>query len=532
METNCTYTSYEQTGFFSRIVTDYLAGHQQLKPFYQYTPDIDGIKAALADRQHVNYNRPALVNALRTQYEHLTHHHKVAANLDLLLQPHTFVITTAHQPNIFTGPLYFIYKILHAIQLADKLSQQLPDYNFVPVYYMGSEDADLDELGQTYINDKPYVWQTKQTGAVGRMKVDKAFLSLIDGIESQIAVLPYGKELTEIFRQAYKQGSTIQEATLAVTNALFGKYGLIVVIPDNPALKALYKPVIQKELQEQFSYKIVSDTAEQLDQHYKVQAGGRELNLFYLIDDKRERIEKINDTYVVNNLGLHFTAETILKELDEHPERFSPNVILRGALQETILPGVAFIGGGGELAYWLELKNVFAAVNVPYPVLVLRNSFLVVEEEWAEKTKQLQLKLDDLFKPEHDLMNMVVALHSANTVRLNGELDKIDELYKTITERAALVDSTLHDHVMALKTRALQRLEELEKKMIRAEKRKFSMELERIRKIKAVLFPSDSLQERRENIAGLYGLYGAELLDVLLQNSLTLEQQFGILEIK
>ncbi len=532
METNCTYTSYEQTGFFSTIVTDYLAQHEQLKPFYKYTPDIDGIKAALDDRKDINYNRTELVNALREQYEDLATHQKVASNITSLQQPNTFVITTAHQPNIFTGPLYFIYKILHAIQLAEKLSQQLPDYNFVPVYYMGSEDADLDELGQIYIDGKPYTWQTKQTGAVGRMKVDKAFIALMDEMESQIAVLPYGKELTDIFRQAYMQGYTIQQATLAVTNTLFGKYGLIVVVPDNPALKALYKPVIKKELQEQFSFKAVAETAEQLEQRYKVQAGGRELNLFYLIDDKRERIEKTNDGYAVRNLGLHFSEETILEELEQHPERFSPNVILRGAFQETILPGVAFIGGGGELAYWLELKNVFAAINVPYPVLLLRNSFLVVEKEWSEKTSQLQLKLEDLFKTEHELMNMIVSLHSANTVKLNGELDKVDELYQTITQRAALVDSTLHDHVVALRTKAIQRLEELEKKMLRAEKRKFATELSRIRKIKSILFPADSLQERRENIAGFYGLYGGELLDVLLQNSLTLEQQFGILEIK
>jgi len=526
------FIDYKDTGYFSRTLVDYIQQDGKLAPFYQYGPDIDGIKKAIEDRKSNSYNRAVLVSELSKQYEALEISEKLKQNLSLLSKENTYTITTAHQPNIFTGPLYFVYKILHAIRLAESLQKELPAYNFVPVYYMGSEDADLDELGTININGKAYTWNTKQSGAVGRMKVDKAFIKLIDEIEAQVSVLPFGKELTTKFRKAYNEGKSIQSATLELVNDLFGEYGLIVLIPDNAALKKLFVPVIRKELEEQFSHKIVAETLAELEKHYKVQAGGREINMFYLINDKRERIEVEAGLYEVKNLGLKFTLEEILKELDAHPERFSPNVILRGTLQETILPNIAFIGGGGELAYWLELKKVFQAINVPYPVLIVRNSFLLVENEWSKLTEKTGLPVKELFYTEHELMNRIVALHSNNSVKLNGELGKLEEFYNDIMQMATKVDNTLHDHVAALKTRSLQKLQELEKKMLRAEKRKFDTELQRIKKIKSILFPKDSLQERVENITGLYSLFGKQLLDVLLEHSLSLEQKFTILELE
>ena len=526
------FIDYKDTGYFSRTLVDYIQQDGKLAPFYQYGPDIDGIKKAVEDRKSNSYNRAVLVSELSKQYEALEISEKLKQNLSLLSKENTYTITTAHQPNIFTGPLYFVYKILHAIRLAESLQKELPAYNFVPVYYMGSEDADLDELGTININGKAYTWNTKQSGAVGRMKVDKAFIKLIDEIDAQVSVLPFGKELTTKFRKAYNEGKSIQSATLELVNDLFGEYGLIVLIPDNAALKKLFVPVIRKELEEQFSHKIVAETLAELEKHYKVQAGGREINMFYLINDKRERIEVEAGLYEVKNLGLKFTLEEILKELDAHPERFSPNVILRGTLQETILPNIAFIGGGGELAYWLELKKVFQAINVPYPVLIVRNSFLLVENEWSKLTEKTGLPVKELFYTEHELMNRIVALHSNNSVKLNGELGKLEEFYNDIMQMATKVDNTLHDHVAALKTRSLQKLQELEKKMLRAEKRKFDTELQRIKKIKSILFPKDSLQERVENITGLYSLFGKQLLDVLLEHSLSLEQKFTILELE
>lgn len=528
MDTHCSYISYHQTGYFSKLVTDYLNNATQLQPFYNCPPTIDGIRSAIAQRKNFQH-REVLVQQLQKQYQGLSVSKKTSQNIKKLLQEDTFTITTAHQPNIFTGPLYVIYKIFHAIKLSEELNRTIIDNEFVPVYFMGSEDADLAELNNITINDRQYLWQTKQTGAVGRMNVDNALLQLLNEIEGQLNTQAHGKELTELFRAYYKEGSTIQQSTFGLLNRLFGEYGLIVLIPDDPSFKKLFQPVIEKELTEQFSHKAVAETAKKLEEHYKVQASGRQLNLFYLVDDKRERIEMEGLKLKVEGSNLEWDKEEILQELNKHPERFSPNVILRGAYQETILPNVAFIGGGGELAYWLELKQVFKEANVPYPVLILRNSFLLAEKIQEEKLRKLGLQFEDIFKDEHQLMKKIIASNSRNKYALNGELSQFEDLYNRIQQLTATIDPTLQDHVAALKTKTLKRLVELEKKMLRAEKRKFITQQQQIHKIRTSLFPNNNLQERIENFSGFYARYGKDFLGSIYQHSQGLKQQFGII---
>jgi bacillithiol biosynthesis cysteine-adding enzyme BshC len=530
METHCSYIPYGDTGYFSKLIIDYLHSAPQLQPFYNLPPTLQSLEQAINQRKNFEH-RQVLVEQLQKQYQGLNILEKVSGNIQALSSENTFTITTAHQPNIFTGPLYVVYKIFHTIKLAEELKLKLPQYNFVPVYFMGSEDADIDELNNITINQRKYVWETKQTGAVGRMQVDKKLVQLMNEIEGQLSVLPFGKDVMQSFRNAYKEKSTIQQSSLELLNDFFGSYGLIVLIADKPGLKKLFQPVIEKELKEQFSYKAVSETTKKLEAHYKVQASGREINLFYLIGDKRERIEVEDFKFKVEGLKLEWTQEEILKELSEYPEHFSPNVILRGAYQETILPNIAFIGGGGELAYWLELKEVFKEANVPYPVLVLRNSFLLVDEKQYQVINKLGLKEADIFKDAHSLMKLIVDMNTNSKYALNGELKSFEDLYIILENRSAEIDVTLSHHTEALKTKAIKKLAELEKKLLRAEKRRFGEQQVQIQKIKSILFPGNSLQERVENISGLYALHGRNIFNAVYQHSKGLQQQFAIVNL-
>jgi bacillithiol biosynthesis cysteine-adding enzyme BshC len=531
MDFNCNYISYQQTGFFSKIVTDYLAGESNLKPCYQHLPNKQGIKDAIAAKRST-VDRNLLVNYFKNQYSNAKLTNLQQWHIDLLQQENCFTVTTAHQPNIFTGPLYFIYKILHAIKLASDLNTEFPDNKFVPVYYMGSEDADLDELGNIAIQGKKLVWNTTQTGAVGRMKIDKNFLQLIKEIEGQIGVNEFGAELVSIFSKAYSLEKTVEQATFELVNDLFADFGLLILLPDNEDLKRAFIPTITKELTEQFSRKAVESTNTELVKHYKTQAAGRDVNLFYLIDNKRERIEKKDDLFIVEKLDLSFTHDAILQELNEHPERFSPNVILRPVFQETILPNVAFIGGGGELAYWLQLKNVFQEVNISYPVLVLRNSFLLYKKLQLEKLEKMNYGISNLFANTEILFTNLVLKQSANNLSLQNALKETRIFYNNLKTQAKSVDATLEAHTEAIAVKALYRIEQLEKKILRAEKRKFSDQKNQLQNIKEDLFPNNSLQERTENFSYFYSLYGKELLKVILSSSKGLQQQFGLIEIK
>ena len=529
MEFKSTYIPYRQTGSFSKIVTDYLDNNALLRPFYNYEVNIAGIKKAIAARKIFKTNRSLLVSELEKLYA-TKPSAKVKANIELLLNEETFTICTAHQPNIFTGHLYFIYKIIHAIKLADDLKKEIPACNFVPVYYMGSEDADLEELGEVVINEKKYQWQTKQKGAVGRMRIDKDFIKLIEEIQAQLSVEKYGDEIISQVKTAYTPDKTIEQATFEFVNSLFADYGLIIFLPDNPAFKNEFNTINTKEITEQFSHKLVEETIAAFPTEYKVQAAGRELNLFYLKDDIRERIYQEADQFKVNDTAITFSETEILAELKDHPDRFSQNVILRPLFQELILPNIAFIGGGGELSYWLELKKVFAAAAVPFPVLILRNSFTVINKNTVAKLAKLKLTGIDFFKPEKTLIEEYVKRESSLSLDLAEEKKLLSSLYHTIKIVSAAVDHTLSDHVEALETQAVKRISILEKKMLKAEKIKFDAGQRQIHNIKEIIYPSGTLQERIDNLLPYYAIFGKDFIEILYKNSKGLEQQFCILE--
>lgn len=528
---NCTSTRlpYRQANAFSRIILDYIDQADSLRSFYSHPVSLQGMQKAIASRKGFDTNRNLLVKVLEEQYQPVETSELVKKNISALAAPETFTITTAHQNNLFTGPLYFMYKILHTIRLAEQMRETNPGQYFVPVFYIGTEDADLEELNHAWLQGEKITWETQQSGAVGRMLIDKAVGKLVDRMEGQLAVLPHGAEIISLLRKYYTEGRSIQEATFLFVNHLFADKGLVVLLPDNAYLKKQMIPLFEDDLLHQTASGIVEQAAAGLEKAgYKVQAHPREINLFYLKDDLRERIAKTGEQYKVVNTTVSFTRDELLQELREHPERFSPNVILRGLYQETILPNIAFIGGGGETAYWLQLRSLFDHYNVPFPVLVLRNSFLVVEKKWQEKIAKLGFNTDDFFQPEEELLRRLVARESDNNTRLNGSLSALENLYESFKKQASAVDSTLEKHVEALKSKTVYRLQELEKKMLRAEKRKYSDQRRQIQAIKAALFPGNGLQERRENLAYYYALWGKDFLNKLYEASLGLEQEFVI----
>ncbi len=520
----------ESTGYFSKIVTDYLHQAETIRPFYKHAMSLEGIAASIAERKTYATNRTVLVEELNKQYSLIGCSPIVQQQINLLLQDNCFTICTAHQPNIFTGHLYFVYKILHAIALAKELVERFPDNHFVPVYYMGSEDADLDELGHLNIDGEPLTWETNQIGAVGRMKT-KGLEKLIDRLKGQFGALPFGHEIIGIFEHAYTQFNNIQDATLYFVDALFGKYGLVVLMPDNANLKREFNAVVKEELKNQFSYPLVQKTAEQLSAHYKVQASGRPINLFYLDENGRNRIEQKDDSFAVVNTKMIFSEAEMMQMVEEHPERFSANVILRGVLQEIILPNVAFIGGGGEIAYWLELKEVFAKMGVPYPVLVLRNSFLLVEDETQKQMRKLNLTNSDLFETELNNTYKLMQTLSNNSFSVLESIQTNDRLFVQLKNQASKIDPTLLQHINALGHQFNKKLENVEKKMLRAEKKKHEASIRQLQKLRKRLFPNNSLQERVDNLIPFYSTHGSVLFDHLLSVSAGFAENLIILHL-
>lgn len=522
--------SYSQTGAFSRLVNDYTENRLH-SAFYRYSPNASGVAAAIAARPAHPVNRALLVAALEQQYGTLETTDEVKASIAALADEQTFTVTTAHQPNLMTGYLYFVYKILHAIKLAAALEAQHPDKRFVPVYYMGSEDADLDELGTFRFRGDRYRWDgAGQQGAVGRM--DTASLKpLLNDLFRFFG--PAGcncDELHEMVSHAYLGHRTIGEATRYLVNALFGRYGLVVLNPDDAALKAAFIPVMQDELLNGVAHGIINTQTERLEQHYKSQMFPRPINLFYLQHGLRERIERQGDRWVVLNTDISFGREELLAELNTHPERFSPNVALRGLFQETILPNVAFIGGGAEVAYWLQLMPVFDHYKVFYPALVLRQSVLWIDAAGAAKRRQAGLTIEELFLPLQALQHQYVTSHATSRLTLDEQRAALQQLMAATESATTAVDPTLGKAAKAATEKMKYQFAVLEKKMLRAEKRKMDVQLDRIARAKNHLFPNGNLQERTDNFLEYYLENGPAFFDILLSGIEPLGTKFLVAE--
>jgi len=520
---------YSSTNRFSKIALDYLNEDEELRPFFDHEVSVNGIKDAIKERKKMPVNRRLLYDELAKQYDGLETSEAVENNLRLLLQENTFTVCSAHQPNLFTGHLYFVYKIIHAIKIADSLKKELPEYNFVPVFFVGSEDADLDELNHIELEGDKYVWNTNQTGAVGKMFVDKDLLKLIDTVEGRLLAEPFGAEIVTLLRDCYKIKSNIERATFLFVHHLFKRFGLVVYLPDNPAMKRVMISVFEDDIFKNTPEKLVQATSGRLSQHHHAQAFARNINLFYMKDNIRKRIVKAEGRFVVHETDISFTEEELKEELREHPERFSPNVILRGIFQEMTLPGIVFIGGGGELAYWLQLKDLFQYFKTPFPVLMLRNSFLIIEKKWAGLKEKLGLGAEELFLPYEQLLQAIIKRESKYDLSLTGEKAAIEDLYTKLSLRAGEIDQSLTNHILNLKVKQLKGLENVEKKFISAEKRNHDTTRRHFTQLIDKLFPGGGLQERTENFMLLYAKWGSRFFDIIYDASPTLPPSFCII---
>lgn len=267
-------------------------------------------------------------------------------------------------------------------------------------------------------------------------------------------------------------------------------------------------------------------------QQYKSQAYPRDINLFYLHDNLRERIEKHDGKWVVLNTNISWTEDELLAELEAHPERFSPNVILRGILQESILPNIAFIGGGAEVAYWLQLKELFNHYKIFYPVILLRQSVLWVEPKAAEVQQKTAISTSDLFRPYEQLVKEYMSAHMDGSLITTSEQNAMEAIIQQLKSKAVSLDPTLGASAEAALARIKHQFAVLEKKMLRAEKRKHDTELQRIAKLKNMLFPNNSLQERVENFIEYFPLYGQDFIDTVVNNISPMKNEFLVIHIK
>jgi len=314
-----------------------------LRPFYAYEPSIDGFAKAIADRKKTKIDRATLVAVLEEQYADLSSAELVEEHIKALGKDNSFTIITAHQPSLFTGPLYYIYKIISVINLCKKLNAQYPDCQFIPTFVTGGEDHDFEEVNYINLFGKKVYWKNELKGSVGMMSTETLAPTLAE-LKEILGDSEKATEIYSIIETAYTNNKIYSKATVQLVHELFKEYGLVVANMNHPKLKQLFIPQIKEEIFNQPSQALVQQTAEELTKiNFKPQAFPREINFFYLRENLRERIVFEDNVYKVLNTDYQFTQAEMEAEIDNHPEYFSPNVVMRPIYQEVVMPNLAYI---------------------------------------------------------------------------------------------------------------------------------------------------------------------------------------------
>lgn len=490
-----------ETGMLPLLVQDYLHQKESLNFLTSYPFDIASFEKIITDKAQTPINRDLLTEVLRSQYTYINTTDWVKKNIELLQSKNTFTVTAAHQPCLFMGPLYNIYKIASTINLAHQLSKNYPSYNFVPVFWLGTEDHDVAELNHTFINGSRIEWSDAGNGASGRWT-----LASMQKVVESLKQLNAGNELLPIIEYGLKQYETFGHFSHYFVNEIFKEHGLVVLNQDDKRLKECLKPIIADEILNSRAVPLLNETISFLSNNYKAQARPRDINFFYLGEGFRERVvyNNVSQRFEINNRTISFTKEELLKEIETHPERFSPNVIYRPLYQEMILPNLAFVGGAGELSYWLELKPLFAFNKVNFPMLVMRSSAVLLNVGTQKKLSKLNLSTNNFFTESELLISKYIQQQTETDLTLNDERKLLNQLFDSALKKAVAIDSTLAASVGAEKQKTLLALESLEGKILKAEKRKQETTISQIKSIYAWLFPSGSLQERSENFIPYY----------------------------
>lgn len=520
---------FKQVEQLSQKDIAYATKHPNLRPFYKYETTLAAFDKVMADKRQDATNRSVLVDVLKAQYGPLETSEATQANIEALLEPTTFTITTAHQPSLGTGPLYYIYKIVSAIHLSRLLDKTYPGHKFVPVFVTGGEDHDFEEVNHLRLFNKEVVWENTEKGSVGMMQTS-SLTSVLEQLKSILGDRPTAQEIYATFEKAYTSHEIYSKATIDLVNQLFGSYGLVVLGMNHPDLKREFIPLMKQELFERPSQAFVHKATEELEAAgFSGQAHAREINLFYLRDQIRERIVFENNQYQVLNTDYQFSEEELRAEVEKHPEHFSPNVVLRPLYQELILPNLAYIGGGGEIAYWLERKEQFAHFKLNFPMLIRRNSVLWLDGGTQKKMKKLGLGIEDLFIETEALLKRFIKQNTDSELSLAEEKEQQKQLFEAIKYKAQEIDPTLVKAVAAEQSKQLNILNQLEGRLMRAEKQKHEVALNQIRSLKEKLFPKNGLQERHDNFLGIYLQEGRNFFEVLLAHLNPLEEGFVVI---
>ena len=519
---------FNETGLFSKLICDLSNADLDFNTDHDFNFDLNTIKESI--KKHKKNNTSILRDVIKEQYQKTSflnsNFKPVNNNIEILNASNTYTITTGHQLNIFASPLFLIYKIISTISCARYLNKNIDNCEFVPCFWMATEDHDFDEINNFYLYRKTYKWQENTLDAVGNLS-NKSVLLVLNQIKDILSNTKNGKELFNVYKQAYSDNNNYADASRAIITFLFGDYGLVVVDGNHHKLKQIFTDDFKEEVRTQFVHNAVKETNNLLNTKYRPEINPLKSNIFYLSDSRRTKINYDNGLFITHDNRYEWSQYELFKEIEKHPERFSPNVLLRPLYQERLMNNIIYIGGPSEISYWIQLVDMFKYRRQCFPILKLRSHFLILSKKTSKIKEQLGLKDIDLFLDyDQQIKKVLSRFQSVKTDKLNTELH---QLLLTFEKRLRDIKNFPINSLDVFKKRTQREFKRLEGKILKFDKIKNTDIVNQVMMINEKKSPNNIPHERAMSFIPFYIKYGKYFFDLLIKESSIFDNKYTIL---
>ncbi len=522
------YISFSDIPKHQNLFLDYLYEFQNVQEFYEnnfrskedYIPLFKKISQSKSKREF------DLSGLLKDQYADSANvSSKSLRNIELLNNHKTIAILTGQQLGILGGPLYTIAKILTTIRLANQFSERYDEFKFVPVFWLEGDDHDFNEVRSINIFDvenqilnigyKEEISDDDAKQSIGGILFDESLNEFFTKLEGSLRETEFKPELLSRLKEYYKVGKSFKQSFKDLLMWLFDEYGLVIFDPQDPKIKSILKPIFKKEVND-FSIhtqKLIQTSA-RLEELYHAQVKVKPVNLFYHTDDGRFSIEPVDDIFKLRRKRKQFTKDEILAEIENAPERFSPNVLLRPICQDYIFPTGFYVAGPSEISYFAQVTPLYNFYNIVTPIVYPRASFTLLEKNVAAALDKYDLSMNDIFLGFDELKEKVIAELSENNIEnvFHESENDIELIFDKLKENLFAIDKTLVDSSGKTKEKILSAINDLKTKAVKAQENKHETTIRQLTRISNLLYPNGNLQEREINFTYFYNKYGRELI--------------------
>ncbi len=540
------FLNFSDIAGHQNLFLDYMYEFENVKQFYNNNfRDFDNYNQHFLNiKKGTRANRNKLVEIINQQYKQFKPSKLTEQNITALKNDNTIAIITGQQLGILGGPLYTLYKTMTAIKLCAELKNKYENFNFVPVFWLEGDDHDFDEISQLNFIDKNNslrmlkyndgLEEESNRGSIGNLIFNENIEILIEELKESLRHTDFTNEVFDLIEPNYYKGKSIKSAFSGLIFDLFDEYGLIIFDPQNKPVKELLKPIFKSEIENYKTNSAISIArSAELENLYHAQVKIKPINLFVSDDTGRHSLEPGENYFRLKNKRKKFSKDELLELLNQYPELFSPNVMLRPICQDYLFPTGLYIGGPGEINYFAQVSTLYKCFNIEPPIIYPRASLTIIEKNIFSTLNKLNLKYQDFFLGKDFFNDKVLNLISEINLDqiFNDTENQVKLLFSSLSDEIIHIDQHLNSAVNKIIEKTNQNLKNIKNKAIKAQQTKHSVTLRQIQKIETLIFPNEKLQERVLSFIYFVNKYGVGILKWMINEISINKFEHQILEL-